>query len=125
MKGVTLIELLIAVAILAILTTIAYPNYQDYISSAARTDFFVMANKILQAQERLFVENLTYTADLKELGYATVADVSSDEGYYLLTASACKKLTIDKCVLIVGVPQGTQAGEGDIGINSYGTKFNY
>ncbi len=54
-KGFTLIEMLIVVAIIGILSAIAYPSYVDYIVRARRTD----AINQLQASAQYLERNMT------------------------------------------------------------------
>jgi type IV pilus assembly protein PilE len=54
-SGVTLIELLITVAILGILTAVAYPSYQTYVARANRAE----AQGILMENAQLLERNYT------------------------------------------------------------------
>lgn len=120
MKGFTLVELMIVLVIAAILAAIAYPSYQDFVIRSNRADGYSLINEVMQAQERFFTEQITYTADLQDIGYATVDDVPSDDGNYLVSAAACGGATIAQCVIVTGVAQGPQAVDGNLSLNSRG-----
>ena len=51
-RGVSLIELLIVVAVVGILASIAYPSYTDTVKSAARTEVVAMLLESAQHLER-------------------------------------------------------------------------
>jgi prepilin-type N-terminal cleavage/methylation domain-containing protein len=59
-KGFTLIELMIVVAIVAILTTIAYPNYRDYVIRGQLTDATSGLAAVRANMERYFQDNRNY-----------------------------------------------------------------
>jgi len=120
-RGFSLIELMIVVAIIAILAAVAYPSYQNSITKSRRSDGITIINQVLQAQERYFTQNMTYTSDLTDLGYGAAANVPSPDGYYQVTAAACGG-GIDECVVVTAAPQGAQAGDGNLSMNSRGTK---
>jgi type IV pilus assembly protein PilE len=61
-KGFTLIELMIVVAIVAILTTIAYPNYRDYVIRGQLVDATQGLAAVRANMERYFQDNRTYVA---------------------------------------------------------------
>jgi prepilin-type N-terminal cleavage/methylation domain-containing protein len=61
-KGFTLIELMIVVAIVAILTTIAYPNYRDYVIRGQLVDATQGLSAVRANMERYFQDNRTYLA---------------------------------------------------------------
>ena len=61
-KGFTLVELMIVVAIVAILTTIAYPNYRDYVIRGQLVDATQGLSALRANIERYFQDNRTYTA---------------------------------------------------------------
>jgi len=66
--GFTLIELMIAVAIVGILAAIAVPNYSEYVKRASRAE---AASALLDAankQEQYFVDNRAYSTSFSDLG---------------------------------------------------------
>jgi type IV pilus assembly protein PilE len=60
-RGFTLIELMIVVAIVAILTTIAYPNYRDYVIRGQLVDATTALAALRANMERYFQDNRAYT----------------------------------------------------------------
>ncbi|MGN7612948.1 type IV pilin protein [Magnetococcales bacterium HHB-1] len=90
--GFTLIELMIVVAIIGILATIAYPSYTAYIDRTRRTDAQTALLGFAHAMERHYTANNTYegaATDDADTGspsiYATQAPVDSTTKYYNLT----------------------------------------
>ena len=78
--GVTLIELMIVVAIVAILSAFAYPSYERYVIKAKRT---VAQNALLQVadrQQQFFMDNKRFAADLTSLGFSADPYVLDDDG---------------------------------------------
>ncbi len=67
-NGFTLIELMIVVAILAIVTTIAVPAYTGYVKTAQRTEGWNNLNSLQLALEEYYAENGTYTTDTSASG---------------------------------------------------------
>ncbi len=123
-KGFSLIELMIAVAIVAILAAIAYPSFMQQVRETRRTEAVVLTTKIMQAQERYFINNFTYTTDLTDLGFASSVDLPSENGHYLINAEACAG-SIATCVNIVSTAQGSQRLDGDIEYNSRGESVGH
>lgn len=58
--GFTLLELMVTVAIIAILAAIAYPNYQDYVVKTRRSAAAVCLTEVSQFMERFYTTNLRY-----------------------------------------------------------------
>ena len=70
-SGFTLIELMIAVAVLAILLAVALPSYEDSMRKSRRTDAYTSLNTVQQAQERWRSNNPEYNGLLTEAATAT------------------------------------------------------
>ena len=110
-KGFTLIELMIAVAILGIISAIAVPSYVEYVRKGKRADAKVELLRIAQMQESYFVQNLSYaqnfkasTATLGGLGLGTTATIDTEQGEYKVGIAAldsgggtCTGLPTDAC----------------------------
>lgn len=59
-RGFTLTELMVVVAIIGILASIAYPAYLEYVRRAARADAKAVLMEAAQFMERYFTTNNTY-----------------------------------------------------------------
>ena len=94
-RGFSLIELMIVVAIVAILVAIAYPNYTDSVRRSNRSDGRAALMQAAQNLERYFTENNTY------LGATIAEDPDTDiwatdtstEGYFTLDFSVVPTAT--------------------------------
>ena len=83
-RGFTLIELMIVVAIVAVIAAVALPNYFGSVRKSRRADAITALNQIAQAQERWRANNVSYTTVLTSAGL-NVPNPSS--GYYTLAVS--------------------------------------
>jgi len=61
--GMTLIELMIVVAILALLAAIAVPSYRQYVLRANRTEATTALLQLAAAQEKFYLQNNTYAGN--------------------------------------------------------------
>ena len=61
-SGFTLIEVMIVVAIVGILSAIAYPSYQQHVRSSRRADAQAALSELAQFMERRFTETNSYAA---------------------------------------------------------------
>jgi type IV pilus assembly protein PilE len=61
-RGFTLIEVMITVAIVAILAAVAYPSYRDYIIRSRLTDATNGLSSVRAEMERYFQDNRTYAS---------------------------------------------------------------
>jgi len=80
--GFTLIELMIAVALLAIVATISVSSYRQYVIRANRSDAAAVLLRVAAAQERWFLDNNQYADDAVALG---ITGAISEHGYYTVT----------------------------------------
>ncbi|HRY15792.1 MAG TPA: type IV pilin protein [Candidatus Competibacteraceae bacterium] len=60
LKGFTLIELMIALAIMAIVAAIAYPSYQNSVRKSRRADARAVLLQAAQFMERFYTQNFRY-----------------------------------------------------------------
>jgi type IV pilus assembly protein PilE len=85
-RGFTLIELMIAVAIVAILAAVAFPQYLNSVRKARRSEAVSALSSVQQAQERWRANNTLYTGSLTDLNPSMPATgaITSPGGYYAL-----------------------------------------
>jgi len=86
MKGMTLVELMTVMVVLAILTSIAVPSYRRYLIRAQRSDASTALLRVQSAEEKYFLQYNRYTTNLTALpkdGLGLASD-KSERGFYQL-----------------------------------------
>jgi type IV pilus assembly protein PilE len=82
-SGFTLTELMIVVAIIGILASIAIPAYSEYVIKGKRSDAKAELLKAQIAQEKYRASHTTY-GTLIEIGNSTTSTYTSPGGYYTI-----------------------------------------
>ncbi|MCL1138934.1 type IV pilin protein [Shewanella pneumatophori] len=85
-KGFSLIELMIAVAIMGILASVAYPSYVQYVAKGARADGLAGLMKVANLQEQYYLDNRQYATDMTKLGLAADPFVV-ENGFYSIDST--------------------------------------
>lgn len=127
-RGFTFIEMIIAVAIVAILAAIAIPSYQQHVRKTKRvemqSELLEIASKLQQfkAVHRTFTPNSTDVA-LSDLGYASDHNgiASFPENGAVAYKVSIENVTQNSWLLIAITDNG-QKGDGTLGLDSKGQK---
>jgi type IV pilus assembly protein PilE len=91
MRGITLIELMIVVVIVSILAMVSYPSYREYAARAKRNEAKACLLQIATLEERFYLQNNTYTADMNALGVPAM----TDSGTYACAITAANANTFN------------------------------
>jgi len=78
--GITLLELMIVVTIVAIISSVAYPSYMRYVVNTKRSAATSALLRIADRQQQFFMDSKTYADDLTDLGFTTNPYVITDDG---------------------------------------------
>jgi type IV pilus assembly protein PilE len=123
-RGFTLIELMIAVVVVAILAAVALPSFMDSIRKSRRSDAFGALSNIQQAQERWRANNAAYTAELGASGLNIPTTTAN--GYYTLqvaSASATGYRAI--ATAVSGKSQANDGNCAQLGVELAGGNLRY
>lgn len=117
-KGFTLIELMVACAVVAILAAVAYPSYLSHIRKSARAAAKAQMMDIANREQQFLLANRNYvtSTDLQASGYALPQDVSARYTYSIAITSA------PPTFVITFTPIGDQVVDGPLTLSSDGTK---
>lgn len=148
-QGFTLIELMVVVAIVAILASIAYPSYRSSVLKGNRAHGRTALAELLQQQERYmtqrncylgfttstaFVASATAPSPSTACGGVTVSSVpfktfsgdSQASAAYILNTDTCPAtngtLSIAECVRVNALPVGNDPEAGTLWMTSTGAK---
>ena len=140
--GFTLIELMIVVAIVALLAAIAYPAYTDSVIKGKRGQGRTALMDVLQQQERYLTQSGSYmsfaagatgangtirsgNADAggQVIPFKTTSGDTPSTAAYLVGAEACPGgLLLNECVRVFAQPTFADAAAGTLKIQSTGLK---
>lgn len=121
--GFTLIELMIVVAIVAILAAIAIPSYRRYVLHGNREAAESLMLEIASAQERYLVDNRAYAPDTATLGYSSSVQPPAVSANYDLSLATVAGPP--PSYVITAVPKGSQVADtlcGTLKLSGDGTK---
>lgn len=104
-SGMTLIELMIVVAIIGILTSIAYPSYNQHVTDTRRKLAQSCLSEFALYMERFYTLNLTYEGSALVPGECVSNLNAGGANYYTFTLSNLAASTFT----LTATPLGAQA----------------
>lgn len=106
-RGLTLVELMVVVAVMAIIATIAYPLYTNQVQKSRRADAKIAVETVAMAQERFYTINGSYSASLGSLQVSTdIQGGDSDQGYYTIATTGGQAFAVTATRSATGQQQG-------------------
>lgn len=118
LRGFTLIELMIVVAIVAILAAIAVPSYQQHVIKTNRNDAMAVMQGFAQAMERHYAQNNTYATAVAGTVFPAQSPLDGPARYNLSIVAAASSYTL-RATPVAG---GTQDGDGLLELTNTGLR---
>ena len=126
-RGFTLIELMIVVAIVAILAAVALPAYTGHVVRAARVQAQAELLELASLQEKVFLNSNSYSASVTAAYNGTSAgglgrtSGQTNDGRYTLTLDI---RVPSQTFVLTATPTagGTQVSDGNISISESGSR---
>jgi len=121
-----LIELIIAIVVISVLTSLALPVFFDSIRKSRRSEAFTALNAVQQAQERWRANNALYASDLTSAAPTGLALSATTPKYYSIALANTGATGYD--VTATAVAGTTQAEDKDcalLGLRMTGGNITY
>jgi len=131
MRGFTLIELMIVVALIGIIVAFGYPSYRDQVIKSRRAEGMGELLELADRLERYYSDKGTYatatlgttTTDIypavtKKQHYALAIDGANTNAIkFSITATPQGNQTADKCGTFILNSDGTKSITGSVGVD--------
>jgi type IV pilus assembly protein PilE len=140
-RGFTLLELMITVAIIGVIAAVAYPAYTGSVLKARRAEGRAALTELLQQQERYLTQTgsyMTFAAGAtgangttragagQSIVFRTTSGTSAGNAAYDLAAAACTAasgaMALNECVQLSAVPRRSDPQAGTLTLRSTGLK---
>jgi len=124
-RGFTLVELMIVVAIVAIIAAIAIPSYQRSVMRGNRNAAESLMLDMAAAQERFLVDNRNYATSASQLGYASSTYPNNVSANYSIAVSSSSGAPPSFTITATPQSGSQQANDttcGTLTLTSAGTK---
>lgn len=125
-KGFSLIELMVVVAIVGILGSIALPSYRNYVIKASRQAAQTELLELASLQEKIYLNSNGYSSSITSAYNGTsagglgVTSGKTKDGKYNLSLPAANQTFTITATPVAGK---TQVGDGNISISENGQRL--
>lgn len=127
-KGFTLIELMIVVAVIAIIAAIALPSYDESVKRGKRSDGKAYLLDLASQQETFYAQNLSYANSITAAAQLNTSATSTESHYTLalsvLPAGCSAAGTKCRTFTLTATPAFTDAKCTTLTYNNAGLKGN-
>lgn len=116
-----MVELMIVIAIIGILASVAYPSYNSAVTKSNRADAIDSLLSLAGRMEELYMNTDSYsTATINAAGTGTVGSNQTSEGLYTLSISSATNFAYS--LTATRIPAGADPDCPTLTLDSIGTK---
>ena len=125
--GFTLVELMVTVAVIAILASIAYPSYTSQVAKSRRADAQQFMMQMDTRQKQILIEQRAYATtpdalNVSSEGFTCNSSRCANSFYNITFNPAVDNTATPPSYSLCAIPQGAQASDGVLTLTSTGTK---